>query len=357
MQKNLAYLCLFILLTACGASPEGDQEETTESVQSSVTLTLLAPEVSPFEEALFGQFTRRTGIEVRVRPVLPAASRSILTENATDADLVWTSDIVSLEKARQAQSLLRVRSDSLRRHIPADSRDKDDHWFGFAKSIWLIVTHRNLTAPPQDYAALKDSTWAKHVLLIDSSFTDYHPLLTTLIAQYGQTEGYRWADCVQENATTDFPEDLSTLLDILVRSPKKVALAQSHSLALALDSNASFMDALQLVFPNQGVGGAMPQLRAAGVLKSSQHPEEAQALLEFLISEQAQEYLTRQGHWYPIRADIPPSDLLQSWGEFEVRVVEWAELEFYQEKAHQVIESVKSLKRIKEEGNKGLQLQ
>ena len=350
MKSFIFPTVILLLLGACGK--ESATEATPGERESPAVLTVVATEISAAERKLFDAFSRTTGVELRVRPVLPAASQSLLSEQVADADLIWTSDIPMLERAKQREALLPLTSDSLRRHIPADARDNQDQWFGFMKSVWLLATHQGANQVPECYETLADSTWIQRVLLTDSSFTDYRPLLAVLIAQHGQAQGYRWAKQVQKNAVPQFIPDLETLLSTLQTHPDWVALLQSHRLAEHLThQKAGF---LELTFPNQGYGGTIPQLRAGAVLRSTRHPEIAQQFLEFFISESSQRHLTTEGYWYPVRADTPPAALLRDWGEFEVRVMDWKELGVYQKKAHEVMESVRTFRQIDAQGTKGL---
>lgn len=74
---------------------------------------------------------------------------------------------------------------------------------------------------------------------------------------------------------------------------------------------------VKVFWPNQQDRGAHVNVSGAGLVKHSRNRVNAAKLLEFLVSDEAQRWYADVNHEYPVIADVPPSDLLQSWGEFK----------------------------------------
>ncbi len=66
--------------------------------------------------------------------------------------------------------------------------------------------------------------------------------------------------------------------------------------------------------------------RGAGVVSSSKNRAQAIALIEFLARDDSQQWYAEANNEYPVRPDIAPSALLQSWGEFKADQVDASEL-------------------------------
>ena len=47
------------------------------------------------------------------------------------------------------------------------------------------------------------------------------------------------------------------------------------------------------------------------------NPDNARQLIEFLVNDESQQWYAETNYEYPVRADVPVSDLLQEWGEFK----------------------------------------
>jgi iron(III) transport system substrate-binding protein len=71
-----------------------------------------------------------------------------------------------------------------------------------------------------------------------------------------------------------------------------------------------------MVFPDQGADqpGTHVNISGAGVAANAPHPAEAQALLEFLVSTEAQSLLAELNEEFPVRADAPVPDALAAIG-------------------------------------------
>ncbi|MEM6298576.1 MAG: extracellular solute-binding protein [Bacteroidota bacterium] len=346
MKKVFALFLLSVLLTACGGvSGEEDSESATTAPKPEITV--LTTEISSVEREIFEEFTKKTGYPVRIRPIAPSSSTTLLQQNLNNADFVWTYDIPSLEQAKKERALRVINSDSLRRHIPADSRDPENQWFGIAKSIWLIAAHRQRVDKKEllTYKDPANSKFSGRVVLSDSSLQAYHEMLAVLIAERGETKVFRWANQVQQNAVVNFyPSSTESLLDAISEGRGDLTFVESHRLAQSLTQKAQ--PDIQLIFPSQEQGGTIPQLWAGAVLKNSSHPEAAQKLLEFLVSKSAQKAFTEKGFWFPIRGDVAPAEVLENWGYFSIRFVEWSELGAYEDKANELMESMQQQRAV-----------
>ncbi len=346
MNKVFSLFLLSGLLTACNGVGERKYSEGVETTPKP-ELTVLVSEISSVERGIFEEFTQLTGHPIRIRPIAPSSSTALLQQNLSNADFVWTYDIPSLEQAKRERALRTISSDSLRRYIPADSRDPENQWFGIAKSIWLIAAHRERVDKDEllTYKDPANSKFSGRVVLSDSSLQAYHELLAVLIAEQGETKVFRWANQIQRNAVVNFyPSSTAALLDAISAGKGDLTFVESHRLAQCLNQKAR--PDIQLIFPSQEQGGTVPQLWAGAVLKNSSHPEAGQQLLEFLISKPAQEIFTKKGFWFPIRGDVPPARSLNSLGYFSIRFVEWDELGAYEAKADELMQSMQQQREV-----------
>jgi iron(III) transport system substrate-binding protein len=75
--------------------------------------------------------------------------------------------------------------------------------------------------------------------------------------------------------------------------------------------------AVALRWPNQDGRGAHVNISGAGVARHAPHPEQARALLEFLVSDASQQWYARTNHEYPVKEDVEVSQTLRAWGDFK----------------------------------------
>jgi ABC-type Fe3+ transport system substrate-binding protein len=76
-------------------------------------------------------------------------------------------------------------------------------------------------------------------------------------------------------------------------------------------------ESVGVFWPNQQDRGAHINISGAGVTKSAKNTDAAIQLLEFMVSEEAQHWYADANDEFPVRAGIPASEILQSWGAFK----------------------------------------
>ena len=74
---------------------------------------------------------------------------------------------------------------------------------------------------------------------------------------------------------------------------------------------------VKIFWPNQEDRGSHVNISGAALTKSSKNLAQAIQLLEFLVSDDAQQWYAEKNLEYPIKPGIQASEILQSWGEFK----------------------------------------
>jgi iron(III) transport system substrate-binding protein len=74
---------------------------------------------------------------------------------------------------------------------------------------------------------------------------------------------------------------------------------------------------MQLVWPNQNGRGAHVNISGAGVLKHAPNHDNAIKLIEYLVSDAAQQIYADVNLEFPVKKDIAINPILASWGDFK----------------------------------------
>jgi iron(III) transport system substrate-binding protein len=72
-----------------------------------------------------------------------------------------------------------------------------------------------------------------------------------------------------------------------------------------------------MFWPNQADRGTHINVSGAGVTAASENVAAAVQLIEFLASDTSQRWYGEANNEYPVREDVPASELLRSWGDFK----------------------------------------
>jgi iron(III) transport system substrate-binding protein len=261
------------------------------------------------DQALYDDFTRRTG--VRVNLIQGDADQLIERIKAegpgSPADVLITVDAGRLYRAQQAGLCQRVASPVLAARVPANLRDPEGFWYGFTKRLRVIAYARERVARDQlsTYEDLADPRWRGRVLVRSSSHVYNLSLVGALIAWHGEPFVARWARGIVRNfARPPQGGDTDQLL-ALAAGEGDVALVNHYYYLRLLNSPRPHERAaaakVGLFFPNQGPEerGVHVNLSGACVVATAPHRAAAVAFLEYLASDGAQEIFAKGNFEFP----------------------------------------------------------
>ncbi len=280
---------------------------------------------------LLDAFSEETGIPVQMlnddAPKLIARMES--EGEATPADVFLPADVSNLEGAAQKGLLAPVQSETLTANIPAKYRDDEDKWFGLGKRARVIIYNLESVDPEAElstYEALADPKWEGEILVRSSS----HPYNLSLIAAMIEADGAEategWVKGIVNNLARPPQGGDRDQIKAVAAGEGKLAIANSYYYALMKNSDVpeekQAADATGIYFPNQNAGegelsGTHINLSGAGVVAASDQKEEAQKLIEYLSSAEAQKLYAEFNQEYPVNPEAEPSATLQSFGSFK----------------------------------------
>ena len=101
----------------------------------------------------------------------------------------------------------------------------------------------------------------------------------------------------------------------------KLALVNTYYLAgmqtSKIESDVNAASKVDVFWPNQDGRGAHINISGAGVTRSAKNKEEAVKLLEYMVSDAAQQWYSKTNHEFPVRKGTRVSELLKQWGDFK----------------------------------------
>ncbi|MDZ7780079.1 MAG: Fe(3+) ABC transporter substrate-binding protein [Gemmatimonadota bacterium] len=278
------------------------------------------------DQQLFDRFTELTGIDVNV---VTASADELITrlENegeASPADVLITVDAGRLHRAKERELLQSVTSETLESNVPEHLRDRDGQWWGLTQRARVIAYHRERVDSANElstYEALAEPEWDDRVLIRSSANVYNQSLLASIIANHGEDEAAAWAEGIVENmARTPSGGDTDQVMAVAAGAGD-VAIVNTYYIARLVESSNEeeqrVVEQIGVFFPNQGDRGTHVNVSGAGVTRYADNVENAVALLEFLTGEEAQGVFAEANQEYPVHPDVPWSETLQSWGEFQ----------------------------------------
>ena len=276
------------------------------------------------DERLYSDFTDATGITInRIEGNADELIARMEAEGANSpADILLTVDTSRLERAKDAGLLQSVDSDVLEARIPVNLQDADNQWFGFSQRARIIFYDKtDVENPPQSYVDLADPAYKGQVCHRSSSNVYSQTLLSAVIENHGEEAARTWAQGIVDNFARDPQGGDTDQLRGLVSGECDISISNTYYFARALRTEVDGLpvDAranIGWVFPAQNAEGAHMNLSGGGVATHAPNRENAVAFLEYLASDQAQQYFSAGNDEYPAVPGVALSPSVAQLGLF-----------------------------------------
>jgi iron(III) transport system substrate-binding protein len=310
-MKSLAALCIATM----AALPAAAQD---------TVLNLYSSRHYQTDEALYANFTKKTGIKVnRIEANEDALLERLKNEGArSPADVLVTVDAGRLWRAEQMGLFAPVKSRILEERIPGELRQPDGLWFAFSVRARPILYLKGAVDPAaiRDYEDLADPKW-KGKICIRSSANMYNlSLMSSMIAGNGPVKAEAWAKGVVANFARSPKGGDTDQLKAVAAGECQIAIANTYYYVRLMKSakpdERAVAEKVGVIFPNQSGRGTHVNISGAGVLKHAPHREAAVKFLEYLASDEAQAYFANGNNEYPVAGKVKDNPELASLGEF-----------------------------------------
>ena len=282
------------------------------------------------DERLYTNFEKATGIKInRIEDNADALIARIKAEGKNSpADILVTVDAGRLWRADQAGILQGVESDILSTRIPAWLRHPEGHWFGFSQRFRSMFYDKERVNPQdiQTYASLANPKLKGLVCTRSSGNIYMLSLLSAMIEHNGAESAEAWAQGVWNNRARDPSGGDSDQLRGIASGECAVAVANTYYFSRALRKGLRGLTDDQLarigwIFPNQATTGAHANISGAGVVKTAPNKANAIKFLEYLSSDEAQQYFSSGNDEYPAVMGTGLSDSVAKLGLFRTDTI------------------------------------
>jgi iron(III) transport system substrate-binding protein len=267
------------------------------------------------DEQAFKAFEEQTGLDVELRGgTAPELFERLRREgDATEADLLVTTDLANLWRAKEAGLLEPVDTPALDDQVAPDLRDPDGAWWGI--STRLRVPMRSTERVAEDaitsYEDLGDPAYKGHLCLRTSNNEYNQSFVADRIAKHGEADTEKLLESWMANEPKILGSDVD-VLEAIAAGTCDVGLTNHYYLGRELKDDPDFPVAP--AWPDQDGAGAHTNLSGVGLVKGSEHRADAIRLMEFLTAREAQEAIVENGE-FAANPDVPPAEHLREWAD------------------------------------------
>ncbi|SEH65895.1 extracellular solute-binding protein [Paracoccus alkenifer] len=314
---------------------------------------LLADEVNIYTtrepgliQPLLDAYTEKTGVRVNTVFLKDGMPERVASEGqSSPADLLMTVDAGNLADLVEKGLTQPVESAALAEAVPENLRDADGNWFALSMRARVLYAAKDLGLESFEYANLADPEYKGRICLRSGQ----HPYNTALFAAYDVHHGAEateeWLSGIKANlARKAAGGDREVAKDIL-GGICDIGIANSYYVGLMRsgrggDEQKEWADAINVILPTFENGGTHVNISGAAVAKHAPNRDQAVALLEYLVSDEAQELYAKANFEYPVKAGVAVDPIIAEFGELKIDPTPIIEIVAKRKEASELAEKV-----------------
>ena len=283
---------------------------------------------------LLDEFTKSTGITVNlVSAKADALLQRLQSEGRNSpADVLLTVDAGNLHAAMKAGLLQPLKSPVVEKAVPAQYRDAAGYWTGLSLRArpLMVATERVKKGSLTSYAQLATPAWKGRVCVRSSDNIYNQSMVAAFIDQQGEKATEAWVRGLVANFARPPKGGDRDQIKAVAAGQCDVALANTYYLAEMLKSDDSAerqaAEKVTVVWPDQKGRGVHVNISGAGLTAHAVNADNGRRLIKYLTGKAAQGWYAENSQEYPVRADVPVSEILKRFGPFKAERVEMSRL-------------------------------
>ena len=261
------------------------------------------------------QFAEATGIDVQIKYGSTFEIAATLLEEGKNspADVFFAQDPGGLGAVSDLLSSL---PGDVVLMVPEWARSPDGDWVGISGRARVIVYSTELVSEDELPTSVKDLTDPKWKGRIGWPPTNasFRTMVTAMRLMWGEDETRQWLLDMQANEPGIFPKN-TPIVAAAGAGEVSVGLVNHYYLHRFIQEEGDDFAARNLFLKNGGPD-SLVMVAGAGILKTGENRENAEAFMRFMLSKVAQQYFAGQTFEYPLVEGVkthrllPPIDTL-----------------------------------------------
>lgn len=319
MFRNMQYI-FGILTAALYAFP------ISQGLAQEKVLNLYSSRHYETDEALYTNFTKQTGIRInRIEGSEDVLIERIRNEgDKSPADVLITVDAGNLWRAEQLGLFQATRSALLESRIPSSYRHPEGLWFGFSARARIIAYSKERVKPDEisSYEDLAQPRWKGRICTRSAGHVYNRSLISSLISYLGEARTEQWARAVATNLARPPKGGDTDQMKGVAAGECDLALGNTYYYVRLLRSQKpeerAVANKVGVIFPNQKDRGTHVNVSGAGVMKYAPNRKAAVQFLEYLASDDAQNYFANGNNEWPVVPSVKLNNAaLATLGKFK----------------------------------------
>jgi iron(III) transport system substrate-binding protein len=297
-------------------------------------------------QPILEQFTKETGIKTKVVFAKKGLVERMKREGKfSPADVVLTSNFSKLLQLKDEQLTQSFSNSEVNDSVPVHFRDSEGHWVALTKRVRNIYASKEHVSDygSLSYESLAEPRFAGKVCTRSGKHPYNLGLIASMIAHKGEAATEQWLKGVKSNLARKPQGNDRAQVRAIKEGLCQVSLGNSYYFGKMLTNKEQkpWADAVHIVYPNQANRGSHINVSGAVVAKYAPNKDNAEKLIAYLASKQAQQAYAELNFEYPVNPNVAPVDMVASWGDFKEDTLPLNQVAKYRKAALQLVDKVK----------------
>lgn len=313
MTNTLRLAALLASVAMIGASAPAFAQSGEVNIYSYREQTLLQP--------LLDRFSAETGIKANVLYAGDGLLDRVAAEGElSPADVVLTVDIGNLVGAEEKGLTQPITTPVLDERVPAAFRDDNDNWTALSlRARVFYVSKDRVDATALTYDDIAGPEWKGRLCTRAGDHPYNIGLIAQRIAAHGLDATRTWLTAVRDNlAYAPTGGDREGVKNILAGTCD-LSISNTYYMGVMLNNDAEpeqkeWAASARIIYPDAEGEGTQVNVAGGFIAKYAPNVENANALIAFLLSDEAQGIYADTNYEFPVVPSVSPSELTLSWG-------------------------------------------
>lgn len=299
-------------------------------------------------QPLLDRFSAETGIKANVLYAGDGLLERVAAEGElSPVDVVLTVDVGNLVAAKDMGITQPITTSALTERLDPAFHDPDGHWAALSlRARVFYVSKERVTETAMTYEDLAKPEWKGRLCTRAGDHAYNIGLIANRIAAWGLDKTREWLTAVRDNlAYPPAGGDREGVRNIL-EGTCDLSITNTYYMGVMLHNDAEpeqkeWAASARIIYPNAETDGTQVNAAGAFIAKYAPNIDNANRLIEFLLSDEAQRMYADANYEFPAVTSVPPAELTLSWGALNPSRISFVELASHRDEAAALVDELK----------------